>query len=104
MTRVTGLLAIALSTSLTVSAGQRPADAVDVVPSELPGSTLPVVQEHTYKMSGRIRALLIWIGRDDVGTGLIRWRAAGDNDDRRFSRAVTALADMSVFIFFPRVA
>ena len=50
----------------------------EVVPSEIPGIDLPVTQEHTYKMSGRVRALLLWIGRDDVGSGVIRWRGAGD--------------------------
>jgi len=47
-----------------------------VLPRELPGATLPVVHEHTYKMSGRVRMLLLWIGRDDVGSGVIRWRGS----------------------------
>lgn len=50
----------------------------ELVPIEIPGIDLPVTQEHTYKMSGRVRALLLWIGRDDVGSGVIRWRGAGD--------------------------
>jgi len=49
------------------------------LPNEVPGSTLPVVDEHTYKMSGRVRALVLWIVRDDVGSGVIRWRGAGDD-------------------------
>ena len=44
-------------------------------PQELaPADDLPVVQVHRYKMSGRIRPLLFWIGRDDVGLGEIVWR------------------------------
>jgi hypothetical protein len=37
---------------------------------------LPVLQVHRYRMSGRIRPLLFWIGRDDVGLGEIVWRRA----------------------------
>ena len=51
----------------------------EVIPSEVPGINLPVTKEHTYKMSGRVRALLLWIGRDDVGSGVIRWRGTGDD-------------------------
>ena len=53
--------------------------AKEVIPSEIPGLSLPITKEHTYKMSGRVRALLIWIGRDDVGSGVIRWRGTGDD-------------------------
>jgi hypothetical protein len=38
--------------------------------------SLPVRQVHRYKMAGRIRPLLFWIGRDDVGMGEIVWRGA----------------------------
>ncbi len=51
----------------------------DVVPVKLPGQDLPVVREHTYRMAGKIRVLLLWVGRDDVGSGVIKWRAAGQN-------------------------
>jgi hypothetical protein len=37
---------------------------------------LPVVRVHRYTMAGRVRPLLFWIGRDDVGMGEIVWRAA----------------------------
>jgi len=74
-------VAIAVAFAAGLSAAPAPAPASSgVLPSELPGSTLPVVHEHTYKMSGRIRILLLWIGRDDVGSGRIRWRAAGEDD------------------------
>jgi hypothetical protein len=45
------------------------------VPTELPGQNLPIVREHSYRMDGRIRVLLLWMGREDVGTGVIKWRA-----------------------------
>jgi hypothetical protein len=36
-----------------------------------------VVREHQYRMSGRIRPLLIWMGRDDVGLARVVWREDG---------------------------
>lgn len=50
----------------------------DVVPNGVPAIDLPVVREHTYRMAGKIRLLLLWVGREDVGSGTIRWRASGD--------------------------
>jgi len=48
------------------------------VPTEIPGRDLPVLREHTYRMAGKIRLVMLWVGRDDVGSGIIRWRGAGD--------------------------
>jgi hypothetical protein len=47
------------------------------IPTEIPGRTLPVVRQHTYRMAGKIRVLLLWVGRDDVGSGVIKWRDDG---------------------------
>jgi len=47
------------------------------VPTHIPGRTLPVVRQHTYRMAGKIRVLLLWVGRDDVGSGVIKWRDSG---------------------------
>jgi hypothetical protein len=49
-----------------------------VVPTEIPGRALPVVRQHTYRMAGKIRVLLLWVGRDDVGSGVIKWREGGN--------------------------
>jgi hypothetical protein len=68
------LLVGSLFASLAVTAGAK-TDPHDWLRTGLPGADLPVVGEHTYKMSGRVRALLLWMGRDDVGSGVIRWRA-----------------------------
>jgi hypothetical protein len=36
--------------------------------------TLRPVMTHRYRMSGRIRPLLFWIGKDDIGLARISWR------------------------------
>jgi len=53
--------------------------AIGEVPTEIPGRTLPVVREHTYRMAGKIRMVMLWVGRDDVGSGIIKWRGAGSD-------------------------
>jgi hypothetical protein len=30
-------------------------------------------------MAGKIRVVMLWVGRDDVGSGVIRWRGTGDH-------------------------
>jgi hypothetical protein len=50
-----------------------PTPALDV-----PGSRLPVEKERRYVMSGAVRPLLFWIGRDDIGIGRIVWRRSDD--------------------------
>jgi hypothetical protein len=56
------------------------------VPLPDPGAAASAVERspdvtcvRTYRMSGRIRPLLVWMGRDDVGLGRVVWRqdAAG---------------------------
>ena len=39
-----------------------------------PDGELPLLRHHRYKMAGRVRPLLFWIGRADVGMGEIVWR------------------------------
>ena len=45
--------------------------------STLPGARLAVVKSHRYRMAGRIRPLLFWVGRDNVGLAQITWRDGG---------------------------
>lgn len=81
--RAAGPLAVcaAIATAMTgldVGAASGPAPTtprLDAVPSELPAQHLPVVREHKYRMAGRVRMLLLWISRDDVGDGVIKWRS-----------------------------
>jgi hypothetical protein len=48
-----------------------------VGPPALAGE-LPLLRVHRYRMAGRIRPLLFWIGRDDVGLGELVWRRGPD--------------------------
>ena len=52
------------------------AGLVQIAETAAPVDDLPVLQVHRYKMAGRIRPLLFWVGRDDVGIGEIVWRGA----------------------------
>ena len=65
--------------ALLLVSGAAGADSTNppIVPTEVPGRALPVVRQHTYRMAGKIRVLLLWVGRDDVGSGVIKWRGAG---------------------------
>jgi len=70
-----------LTTALVVTWGLIGAGATTIapgVPTQIPGRDLPVIREHTYRMAGKIRLLMLWVGRDDVGSGVIRWRGARD--------------------------
>jgi hypothetical protein len=40
-------------------------------------STLPVVAEHRYRMLAKVRTLLVWISRDNVGDARITRRNDG---------------------------
>ncbi len=57
----------------------RPPFAALPVPLNLPGQQLPVSREYTYRMAGKIRALVLWVGRDDVGSAVIKWRGTGEH-------------------------
>jgi len=57
-----------------------PAAAQDVAASAVAGppSSLPMLAEHRYRMLAKVRPLLFWISRDDVGGARITWR--GDRE------------------------
>jgi hypothetical protein len=44
---------------------------------------IPIVTEHRYRIAGKIRPLLFWIGRDNVGGARVRWRR-GEGGDRGY--------------------
>ena len=62
------LVAVLLSAALPAAPGPR-ASSRDVLPSQLPGSSLPVMHGHTYAMAGNLRMRLIGVGRDDERRG-----------------------------------
>jgi len=55
-------------------AGQDAAPPASQSSSAWSDDELPVVRHYRYRMAGRVRPLLFWIGRDDVGMGEIVWR------------------------------
>jgi hypothetical protein len=80
-----GLLACVAAGALAGTAtGAAPVPGLQAVvpqqarPSEpaASGGVLPALRLHRYKMNGRVRPLLFWIGRDDIGIGEIVWRGA----------------------------
>lgn len=55
------------------------ASRLDANPSDPACAPLPIVAQHRYRMAAKIRPLLFWIGRDNVGEAQIVWRrGAGD--------------------------
>lgn len=57
------------------AASGSPASPATPSADAIAGSLTPgVTRLRTYRMSGRIRPLLVWMGRDDVGMGRVAWR------------------------------
>lgn len=52
--------------------------AVPAGAEAMPGDGLRIVRTQTYRMAGRIRPLLFWFGRDNVGLGRVVWREGPD--------------------------
>jgi len=46
--------------------------------SKAAGTELPVVSEHRYRMLAKVRPLLFWISKDDVGGAKVSWRGSED--------------------------
>lgn len=71
-------------TSSTVSQSPSSAPAAAVPGPALSEGSIPVVKEHRYRMSAKIRPLLLfWIGKDNVGGARARWRQ-GANGERGY--------------------
>ena len=69
-----GLLAGAITGAARAPGGQEAAPPASRSSAAWTNGEVPVVRHHRYKMAGRVRPLLFWIGRDDVGVGEIVWR------------------------------
>ncbi|MCU0255586.1 MAG: hypothetical protein MUF60_02480 [Vicinamibacterales bacterium] len=52
-----------------------PGSAASALTSVTPGGDLAPVRVRHYRMAGRVRPLLFWFGRDDVGMARLVWRA-----------------------------
>ena len=64
-----------LSVAVTVAALVLAADGrAAPAPAAAPADGLAVVKAHRYRMAGRIRPLLFWMGKDDVGLARLVWR------------------------------
>jgi hypothetical protein len=48
-----------------------------VVRAVMSSGSVPVVREYRYRMSAKIRPLLFWMGKDNVGGARVRWRQGG---------------------------
>lgn len=73
------VLGVAVLASASDPRGVAAQPAIDGVPNSLPGRDLPAVRQYSYRMAGRIRVLLLWVGRDDVGSAVFKWKRDGDN-------------------------
>ena len=75
---VTGALLAGAAAGATPAAGRQAGSPPPTFQADrsLPDNDLPVLRVHRYTMDGRVRPLLFWIGRDDVGMGEIVWRGA----------------------------
>jgi len=72
------VLCAMLVLSSTLIATAPPSSDLDDIPHILPAADLPITRQHVYRMAGRVRLLLLWVAREDVGVGVITWREAGD--------------------------
>jgi hypothetical protein len=62
----------------TAVMGARSADpCATAAPPTVPAAArldVPILQAHTYRMSGKVRPFLFWISQKNVGSGVIVWR------------------------------
>jgi hypothetical protein len=68
----------AVATSTGPDPGIEPSSALDVARRSLPGEALRAVDTRQYSMSGSVRPLLFWFGRDDIGLARVVWRVGAD--------------------------
>jgi hypothetical protein len=76
------MIAVVACALLAAAAPARHAVSVaeaGAAPAAFPSTgTIPVVAEHRYRMAAKVRILLFWVGRDNVGGARIRWRRGED--------------------------
>jgi hypothetical protein len=84
-------IACALSTLLMAAGSHAPSPRVagrstdGQAAGATPWVTLPKIAEHRYRIKARVRLLLFWVGKDDVGSAVMRWyRGAGTDRGYEF--------------------
>jgi hypothetical protein len=84
-------IACVLSTSLLAAGSHAPParasgpSTVGQAASARPWVTLPKIAEHGYRIKAKVRLLLFWFGKDNVGSAVIRWyRGAGTDRGYEF--------------------
>jgi hypothetical protein len=78
--RGSATLLIAATAALSVApAGASRTIVHDPIPNHPLGLDLPIVRQHSYRMAGKVRMLLLWVGREDVGSAVINWRGSGQD-------------------------
>lgn len=75
---VVSWLLLSPASPATPRGADRPAEHADVSAGTVPGASFATTKVCHYRMSGRIRPLLIWMGKDNVGLGRIVWRQGED--------------------------
>lgn len=61
---------VVMTSGWAATAGRGPTPS----PAARPAGPLPIVAEHRYRMAAKIRPLLFWIRRDNVGGARVVWR------------------------------
>lgn len=72
---VCSIAALSLNAA-SLAAGSPTLARLDRAP--LPGEGLRTTMIRRYRMAGRVRPLLFWFGKDDVGLARVTWRSADD--------------------------
>ena len=75
---VLSFLALVAAAAPRATAPTASATGVASLIEPMPGDGLRTTAVRHYRMDGRIRPLLFWFGKDDIGLARITWRAATD--------------------------
>jgi hypothetical protein len=73
------LVAATAALSSVAPAGASRNIPYDPIPTDPVAVDLPITRQHTYRMAGKVRMLLLWVGREDVGNAVINWRGQGEH-------------------------
>jgi hypothetical protein len=77
MQAVPVVVAVAVAVSSGAPASASRTNVRDLIPTHALATDLPVTRQHHYRMAGKVRMFLLWVGREDVGGAIINWRGGG---------------------------